>query len=83
MKKFPENMITNKNLFPIGLMTIFIVSIFLPLERVEARKFFGLKVHGNHRVLEPIVSEIPKNRSGGDPCGCPESCEADFMGIWN
>ena len=64
MKKFPEDMITNINHFPVCLMTIFMVSIFLPLERVEARKFFGLKVHGDHRVLEPIVSEIPKNRSG-------------------
>ncbi len=37
--------------------------IFCP-NLLEARKFDGLRVHGNYRVLEPIVSEIPRNRSG-------------------
>ena len=31
---------------------------------VAAKKYDGLKVHGDHRILEPIVSPIPKNRSG-------------------
>jgi hypothetical protein len=64
MKKFPET-IYSKTKFSSGwLLTLFAVSIFLPAQRVEARKFFGLKVHGDHRVLEPIISEIPHNRSG-------------------
>ena len=37
---------------------------FLPLGEVDARQFFGLKVHGDFRTLEPIVSDIPSNRSG-------------------
>jgi hypothetical protein len=34
------------------------------LQAVHAKKYSGLKVHGDYRVLEPVVSEIPKNRSG-------------------
>jgi hypothetical protein len=30
----------------------------------EAKKFSGLKVHGDYRILEPIVSEVPRNKSG-------------------
>ena len=37
---------------------------FLPLGEVDARQFFGLKVHGDFRTLEPVVSDIPSNRSG-------------------
>jgi hypothetical protein len=38
--------------------------LFYAVQSVDARKFGGLKVHGDYRTLEPIVSEIPKNRSG-------------------
>ena len=44
----------------IGLVAFFILGI----QTVEAKKFGGLKVHGDYRSLEPIISEIPKNKSG-------------------
>jgi hypothetical protein len=44
----------------IGLVVFFILGV----QTADARKFGGLKVHGDYRTLEPIVSEIPKNRSG-------------------
>ena len=48
---------------------IFSLSLFIFLSifsfcELRAAKFSGLKVHGDHGVLEPIVSEVPKNRSG-------------------
>jgi len=46
-----------------GLLVLCGISCLLPA-LLEARKFRGLEVHGDHRVLEPIVSQIPKNRSG-------------------
>ena len=46
------------------LFVIFFSSMFLAVKSVEAKKYVGLKVHGDYRILEPIVSEIPKNRSG-------------------
>ena len=33
---------------------------FLPLGEVDARQFFGLKVHGDFRTLEPVVSDAPR-----------------------
>ena len=46
------------------LFVIFFASMFLAVKSVEAKKYGGLKVHGDYRILEPIVSEIRKNRSG-------------------
>ena len=48
-------------LFPLVVFTM--IWVFLT-QQSEAKKFNGLKVHGDHRILEPIVSEIPPNRSG-------------------
>jgi hypothetical protein len=47
--------------FPLTLF--FVLSIF-SFSELRAAKFSGLKVHGDHRVLEPIISGVPKNRSG-------------------
>ena len=46
-----------------GLLILMVISCLMPA-LLEARKFRGLEVHGDHRILEPIVSQIPKNRSG-------------------
>ena len=46
------------------LFITFFAFMFLAVKSVEARKYGGLKVHGDYRILEPIVPEIPKNRSG-------------------
>ena len=45
-------------------LTLFIFLSIFSLSELRAAKFSGLKVHGDHGVLEPIVSEVPKNRSG-------------------
>jgi hypothetical protein len=45
-------------------LTLFIFLSIFSLSELRAAKFTGLKVHGDHGVLEPIVSEVPKNRSG-------------------
>ena len=49
--------------FKLFSLVVFTMLFFLP-QHTEAKKFNGLKVHGDHRILEPIVSEIPPNRSG-------------------
>ena len=51
--------LANITLF-IGLVAFFI----LGLQNANAKKFGGLKVHGDYRSLEPIISEIPRNKSG-------------------
>ncbi|NDH16505.1 MAG: hypothetical protein EBY48_05400 [Opitutae bacterium] len=51
--------LANITLF-IGLVAFFILGI----QTVDAKKFGGLKVHGDYRSLEPIISEIPRNKSG-------------------
>ncbi len=45
-------------------LTLFIFLSIFSMSELRAAKFSGLKVHGDHGVLEPIVSEVPKNRSG-------------------
>ena len=45
-------------------LIIFITLCAFFNHKSEAKKFSGLKVHGDHRILEPIVSEISPNRSG-------------------
>jgi hypothetical protein len=45
-------------------LTLFIFLTIFSFSVLRAAKFSGLKVHGDHGVLEPIVSEVPKNRSG-------------------
>jgi hypothetical protein len=45
-------------------LTLFIFLSIFSFCELRAAKFSGLKVHGDHGVLEPIVSEVPKNRSG-------------------
>jgi hypothetical protein len=45
-------------------LVVFTVLFALSTQQSEGKKFNGLKVHGDHRILEPIVSEIPSNRSG-------------------
>ena len=49
--------------FKLFSLVVFTTLFFLT-QQTEAKKFNGLKVHGDHRILEPIVSEIPPNRSG-------------------
>ncbi|MDB3958194.1 hypothetical protein N9408_04720 [Opitutales bacterium] len=54
---------------PVGGLKLVALVVFTFLfaflsQQSEAKKFNGLKVHGDHRILEPIVSEIPSNRSG-------------------
>jgi hypothetical protein len=49
------------NLFLFFAVFIFIV---FAVQSVEAKKFGGLKVHGDYRTLEPIVSEIPQTVPG-------------------
>lgn len=48
----------------IGLVGVLVFMSLLFPDTLEARKFKGLRVHGDHRLLEPIVGAIPKNRSG-------------------
>ena len=45
-------------------LVVFTFLFAFPTQQSDGKKFNGLKVHGDHRILEPIVSEIPPNRSG-------------------
>ena len=52
------------NRLTLPLTLIILLSVFSMNDDLQAKKYSGLKVHGDHGVLEPIVSEVPKNRSG-------------------
>jgi len=54
---------------PVGGLKLVALVVFTFLfaflsQQSEAKKFNGLKVHGDYQILEPIVSEVPSNRSG-------------------
>ena len=51
--------LVNITLF-IGLVFFFILGV----QDADAKKFGGLKVHGDYRSLETIILEIPRNKSG-------------------
>lgn len=64
MKKIVKKFLTGKEGARKLVSFLMLALFFLPLEEMDARKFFGLKVHGDFRNLEPIVLDIPLNRSG-------------------
>ena len=64
MKKFVKNIRVGKVGARKLVFFLMLALCFLPIKEMEARQYFGLKVHGDFRTLEPIVSDIPLNRSG-------------------
>ena len=63
MKRYKELCKMSRPIYLLFFLVL-AVSFFASFKEVEGRKFGGLKVHGDYRILEPIVSEIPRNRSG-------------------
>ena len=64
MKKIVRKILAGRGGVGNPVTCLLLALCFLPLGEVDARQFFGLKVHGDFRTLEPIVSDIPSNRSG-------------------
>ena len=64
MRKFHHSTLAVVMFARLILIALTMASLFLGVEEVKARKFDGLKVHGDYKVLEPLVGEIPHNRSG-------------------
>ena len=63
-EKFVKNIRVGKGEARKLVSFLMLALCFLPIKEMEARQYFGLKVHGDFRTLEPIVSDIPLNRSG-------------------
>ena len=64
MKKIVRKFLAGKEGVRKPVSFLMLALFFFHLGRwTHEKKFFGLKVHGDFRTLEPIVLDIPLNRS--------------------
>ncbi len=64
MRSYPSSKVWPAGGLKLVALVVFTILWAFLSQQAEAKKFNGLKVHGDHRILEPIVSEVPPNRSG-------------------